>query len=45
MRRPWYGDDEIIDRWWPRAVDLWRVALAARDAAATPGLDRSELVL
>jgi len=42
---PWYGDDQIIDRWWPRAVDLWRVALAARDAAATPGLDRSELVL
>lgn len=28
---PWYGDDEIVDRWWPRAVELWRGALAARD--------------
>ena len=34
---PWYGDDEIIDRWWPRAIELWHEALAARatrDAAA-----------
>lgn len=27
---PWYGDDEIIDRWWPGAVRLWRSALEAR---------------
>lgn len=38
---PWYGDDEIIDRWWPRAVDLWHGALAARESA----LDRSRQVL
>jgi hypothetical protein len=29
---PWYGDDEIIERWWPRAVEAWRGALAAREA-------------
>ncbi|MDQ3553722.1 MAG: GPI inositol-deacylase [Chloroflexota bacterium] len=33
---PWYGDEEIIERWWPRAVALWRGALAAREAAAQP---------
>jgi pimeloyl-ACP methyl ester carboxylesterase len=27
---PWYGDDAIIDRWWPVALELWRAALAAR---------------
>jgi hypothetical protein len=27
---PWYGDGEMIDRWWPVAVELWRSALAAR---------------
>jgi hypothetical protein len=31
---PWYGDAEVIDRWWPVAVELWRDALAARDAEA-----------
>jgi hypothetical protein len=36
---PWYGDDEIIDRWWPRAVDLWRGALVARAAAPPVPLD------
>jgi hypothetical protein len=35
--RPWYGDAEIIDRWWPVAVDLWRGALEAR---SLPGRDR-----
>lgn len=29
---PWYGDDEIIDRWWPTALRLWQEALAARAA-------------
>jgi len=27
---PWYGDDRIIERWWPVALRLWRAALAAR---------------
>jgi hypothetical protein len=30
---PWYGDARVIDRWWPAAVDAWRKALAAREAA------------
>lgn len=32
---PWYGDDEILDRWWSVAVRLWREALAARRQEAT----------
>jgi hypothetical protein len=31
--RHWYGADEIVDRWWPRAVELWRGALEARVVA------------
>jgi hypothetical protein len=27
---PWYADDEIVERWWPVAVDVWRTAIAAR---------------
>ena len=27
---PWYGDEEVIDRWWPEALDAWRLALEAR---------------
>jgi hypothetical protein len=27
---PWYGDDNVIDRWWPTAERLWREALEAR---------------
>lgn len=34
---PWYGDEEVIDRWWPRAVEAWRGALAAREAKAVRG--------
>ena len=30
---PWYGDAEIVDRWWPAAVEQWQDALAARAAA------------
>jgi hypothetical protein len=30
----WYGADEIVDRWWPRAVELWQQALAERERAA-----------
>jgi hypothetical protein len=26
----WYGAESIVDRWWPRAVELWRGAVAAR---------------
>lgn len=26
----WYGAEGIVDRWWPRAVELWREALDAR---------------
>lgn len=29
---PWYGDDQIIDRWWPTALRLWEAALAARSS-------------
>jgi len=31
---PWYGDDRVIDRWWPEAVRMWREALAAREHEA-----------
>jgi hypothetical protein len=30
---PWYGDDVMLDRWWPAALDLWRAALEARSEA------------
>jgi hypothetical protein len=33
---PWYGDDRVIDRWWPVALRLWQEALAAREAGAAP---------
>ncbi len=29
---PWYGDDAVIDRWWPVVVGAWRRALDARAA-------------
>ncbi len=31
---PWYGDDEIIDRWWPVALRLWHEALDTRSGAS-----------
>ena len=31
---PWYGDEPIIDRWWPAALRLWQEALAARSERA-----------
>jgi PGAP1-like protein len=41
---PWYGDDAIIDRWWPVALRLWRSALDARgDADAQPGPSEAEI--
>jgi hypothetical protein len=27
---PWYGDEAVIDRWWPSALRLWQEALEAR---------------
>lgn len=33
---PWYGDDHVIDRWWPSAVRLWQEALVARQRAPAP---------
>ncbi len=33
---PWYGDDEIIDRWWPTAIRLWQEALQARADESNP---------
>jgi hypothetical protein len=35
---PWYGDDHVIDRWWPVALRLWQEALAARGSAASPAI-------
>ncbi|HEX7471980.1 MAG TPA: hypothetical protein VF323_02775 [Candidatus Limnocylindrales bacterium] len=34
---PWYGSDEALDVWWPRAVEIWRDALRARIARAADG--------
>jgi hypothetical protein len=28
----WYGDEHVIDRWWPVALEAWQEALAARSA-------------
>jgi hypothetical protein len=33
----WYGAAGIVDRWWPRAIELWQDALAARESGATAG--------
>jgi hypothetical protein len=27
---PWYGSDEALDAWWPRAMAIWHAALRAR---------------
>ena len=31
---PWYGDEEILQRWWPTALELWNGALAERSRRA-----------
>ncbi|HYX11291.1 MAG TPA: hypothetical protein VE817_04900 [Candidatus Acidoferrum sp.] len=36
---PWYGSDEAVDVWWPRAVELWREALRARVELETDAID------
>jgi hypothetical protein len=28
----WYGDDHILDRWWPEALRIWKAALEVRSA-------------
>jgi hypothetical protein len=42
----WYGADRLVERWWPRALELWRAALEARraDFDASPH-DPLELVV
>ncbi|MEA2676155.1 MAG: hypothetical protein QOJ81_296 [Chloroflexota bacterium] len=35
---PWYGDDVMLDRWWPVALDLWHAALRARTEARLPAM-------
>ena len=43
---PWYGDDVMLDRWWPVALDLWRAALTARrGGAGAAGPSRAEAEL
>ncbi len=39
---PWYGDDRIMDRWWPAAVAEWCAALAARDDGGDRGAAAGE---
>ena len=39
--RNWYGADEVVDRWWPRAVELWRGALEARRRKADDATARA----
>lgn len=34
---PWYGDEQVIDRWWPLALEAWREALAARATSSATG--------
>jgi hypothetical protein len=36
---PWYGDEEVIDRWWPVALDLWRQSPAGTEAPALAGTE------
>jgi hypothetical protein len=43
MRAPWYGDDRVIDAWWPTAVEAWRGALAGREAWRASRSDRGGL--
>ena len=53
---PWYGDESVVNRWWPAALRLWQEALAARsrdgrwrDSAKRPrirgrGVEQRQLV-
>lgn len=33
VRFPWYGNGDQLDAWWPVALEVWREALRARQAA------------
>ena len=35
---PWYGSQDIIDEWWPTALETWQDALAARAELTTVDL-------
>lgn len=30
VRHRWYGSEDVIDEWWPAALEAWQRALAAR---------------
>lgn len=38
--QPWYGSEDIVDSWWPTAVEAWHAALRAR--VESPVSDPSE---
>jgi hypothetical protein len=31
---PWYGDGEVVDRWWPVALEEWSLAIDNRATAS-----------
>ena len=35
--QPWYGSEEVIDAWWPAALEAWHAALRVR-ASEPPGV-------
>jgi hypothetical protein len=41
---PWYGDREVIERWWPAAVEAWQAALAARGRAGEADVPHADEV-
>ena len=42
---PWFGDEDVIDRWWPAALEEWQRALHARHpgGAGQNGVEALEL--
>jgi len=42
--RDWYGSDRFLDAWWPRALEIWQEALAARARAGRDSLRARELL-
>jgi len=36
-RHRWYGSQDVIDEWWPAAIETWEAALAAREEATGAG--------
>jgi hypothetical protein len=35
--QPWYGSEEVIDAWWPAALEAWHAALQVRVSEAPGG--------